>query len=436
MWRHVARTVVCPPCVDGRADALTGRNGTARCAQGKSGLVPSNYVKELKSSLAADGLLEADNHTLCIWFHGRISRDVAQEVLAKHRYGRCAQPPRPLACSPVCRQCDRLRRSTRTGYFLVRESIKFTGEYTLSLCCNGELKHYRIQRDARGTTLIGAVRRASSDAPVVSPGGFTMGDTDEDPSFSRIDQLIEHYTKEAGGLPVKVRVGASEGVAPPAINGSVPADAWACAQLSEPCINSTRQFFHYKQLFEERGLEVDRDKVDFGKTLGSGQFGDVWEGVFSERRVAIKTLKEDNMLAVCDFFHEAHMMSQLDHENIVKLLGVSTNSSPLSIIVEFMCFGDLQEHLRSRGRAVLKVPDLLSMAIQVCSAMVHIASKRIIHRDLAARNILVGENDIVKVGDFGLAVQLDGDAYIAPEGARFPTKWYTARARARRRPTA
>jgi len=43
------------------------------------------------------------------------------------------------------------------------------------------------------------------------------------------------------------------------------------------------------------------------------------------------------------------------------------------------------------------------MCIQVCSGMVYLESKQYLHRDLAARNCLVGENNQVKVGDFGLA---------------------------------
>ena len=50
-----------------------------------------------------------------------------------------------------------------------------------------------------------------------------------------------------------------------------------------------------------------------------------------------------------------------------------------------------------------KAPTLLYMCIQICDAMKYLESKQCIHRDLAARNCLVGEKDIVKVGDFGLA---------------------------------
>lgn len=56
--------------------------------------------------------------------------------------------------------------------------------------------------------------------------------------------------------------------------------------------------------------------------------------------------------------------------------------------------------------------------------MAFLESLNIVHRDLAARNILLGEKNMVKISDFGLAVEiLEGDVYIAPDGSKFPTKW-------------
>lgn len=51
----------------------------------------------------------------------------------------------------------------------------------------------------------------------------------------------------------------------------------------------------------------------------------------------------------------------------------------------------------------MKLPQLIDMAAQIASGMAYLESQNYIHRDLAARNILVGENNIVKIADFGLA---------------------------------
>lgn len=59
---------------------------------------------------------------------------------------------------------------------------------------------------------------------------------------------------------------------------------------------------------------------------------------------------------------------------------------------------------RSSGKGRnLKLPQLIDMAAQIAAGMAYLESQNYIHRDLAARNVLVGDNNIVKIADFGLA---------------------------------
>jgi fyn-related kinase len=72
---------------------------------------------------------------------------------------------------------------------------------------------------------------------------------------------------------------------------------------------------------------------------------------------------------------------------------------------------------------MLQLRPLIDMAAQVAAGMAYLELHNYIHRDLAARNILVGENNICKVADFGLARLIADDEYNAHDGAKFPIKW-------------
>ncbi|XP_053734831.1 vascular endothelial growth factor receptor kdr-like isoform X1 [Synchiropus splendidus] len=109
----------------------------------------------------------------------------------------------------------------------------------------------------------------------------------------------------------------------------------------------------------------------------------------------------------------------------------STGSSASSGFVEDKSYCDSEEEEEGKGqnsedlyKRVLTLEDLICYSFQVAKGMEFLASRKCIHRDLAARNILLSENNVVKICDFGLArdVYKDPD-YVRKGDARLPLKW-------------
>lgn len=106
--------------------------------------------------------------------------------------------------------------------------------------------------------------------------------------------------------------------------------------------------------------QIRRDQITMTSFLGSGAFGEVYEGIVKnvtvddEARVAIKTLRKGaTVQEKGEFLQEAHLMSNFKHDHILRLIGVCFDMETLYIIMELMQGGDLLSFLRqSRPSAV------------------------------------------------------------------------------------
>ncbi|XP_019681792.1 protein-tyrosine kinase 6 isoform X4 [Felis catus] len=169
--------------------------------------------------------------------------------------------------------------------------------------------------------------------------------------------------------------------------------------------------------------EMPREEFTLCRKLGSGCFGEVFEGLWKDQvRVAIKVIARDDLPHQHTFQAEIQAMKKLRHKHILPLYAVVSVGDPVYIITELMPRGALLELLRGSDEKTLPVSELVDLASQVAEGMCYLESQNYIHRDLAARNILVGENNICKVGDFGLARLIKEDIYLS-HGRNIPYKW-------------
>ncbi|XP_065338775.1 activated Cdc42 kinase-like isoform X3 [Cloeon dipterum] len=154
---------------------------------------------------------------------------------------------------------------------------------------------------------------------------------------------------------------------------------------------------------------IPKEAIIVNKELGTGEFGVVQQGVWSndgERiQVAIKCLSRERMQNnPIEFLKEAGIMHAIDHEHVVRLYGVVLDSDSLMLVTELAPLRSLLECLKEPSlRSSFPVLTLCDFAVQVCDGMQYLEMKRLIHRDLAARNILVFSKNKVKISDFGLS---------------------------------
>ncbi|XP_035481176.1 tyrosine-protein kinase SYK isoform X2 [Scophthalmus maximus] len=353
-------------------------------------------------------LIATTAHERMPWFHGAITREDSE---------------------------PRLQNGSRTnGKFLIRQR-DLSGSYALCLLHEGQVMHYRIDRDRTGKLSI--------------PDGK---------KFDTLWQLVEHYSYKPDGLlrvltEVCPRADGDTVIGRPLLPRDLPGLSSTLSRGSRH--NTTDNLNPYEsrvpnnqdikeampmdtEVYERpyadpdelRSSTVDRSHLflEDGE-LGSGNFGTVMKGIYKMRRtekpVAVKILKNDdnNPSVREEMLREADVMQQLDNPYIVRMIGIC-EAENLMLVMELADLGPLNKFLQKNKQTSMK--NITELVHQVSMGMKYLEEHNFVHRDLAARNVLLVTQHYAKISDFGLskAVAEEKNYYKAKGHGKWPVKWY------------
>ncbi|XP_034681012.1 wall-associated receptor kinase-like 1 [Vitis riparia] len=202
--------------------------------------------------------------------------------------------------------------------------------------------------------------------------------------------------------------------------------------LLEQQLSSSKGNVDKTKLFTSKELEKATDRYNENRVIGQGGQGTVYKGMLMDGRiVAVKKLKIMSDSKLEQFINEVVILCQINHRNVVKLLGCCLETEVPLLVYEFIPNGTLSEHIHGQNEEFPITWEMrLRIATEVARALSYLhsaASIPIYHRDIKSTNILLDDKYRAKVADFGtskffsidqthLTTQVQGTfGYLDPE---------------------
>ncbi|CAL5335860.1 unnamed protein product [Camellia sinensis] len=171
-------------------------------------------------------------------------------------------------------------------------------------------------------------------------------------------------------------------------------------------------------LFDFTTIAATTSNFSDANTIEKGGFGLVYKGKLStEQEIAVKRLSKGSGQGLDEFKNEVTSIAKLQHRNLVRLLGCCIQGEEKMLIYEYMCNKSLNYFIYDQNKsALLAWQKRFDIVMGIARGLLYLhqdSRLRIIHRDLKASNILLDNDLIPKISDFGLARIFEGEQICA-----------------------